>query len=1124
MTDIRQWLTDLRLEKYADLFEREEVGVANLATLTDAELKELGLPLGPRKTILAAAAKLKGPLDSSSSDSATRDEPSAADRSSEGPQAERRQLTVMFCDLVGSTELSQKLDPEVLRRLIRQYQDACVGSVARYEGHVAQFLGDGVLAYFGYPLAHEGEAERAIRAGLDIVERVDELSTDHKLQVRIGIDSGLVVIGQGEALSEQERTAIGDAPNVAARLQSLAKPGSVVISGRARQLSGGAFDYADLGRHELKGIDQPLQAWRVTGEKVVETRFDASTGGKTAPMVGREMELSVALQAWEQAKSGKQRVLLLCGEPGIGKSRILRAIREQLSQDRAQAWQYQCSPFFANTALYPVIANIERASGFDRNDSSELRLVKLEGLLKDRFGCSDLDLNLIGRLFDLPVEEKYGSLAMTPQKQKDETIRALADVAHGASEQQPLLFLFEDVHWSDPTTIEMLDHWLTRKDMKTLVVITYRPEFKPPWSGQSQVTQLMLSRLDAEQIEKVATRVADGKKLPKEIVEQIVQKTDGVPLFVEELTKAILETDIVSERKNEYVLNGPLTTLAIPATLHDSLMARLDRLAPTKEAAQIGACIGREFSHELLALVSTQTKEQLDDAVGQLLASELVFQRGEAENTAYAFKHALVQDAAYESLLKSKRAEIHAKIAHVLEERFLHTKDTEPELLAHHYTEAGLIEQAAPLWQKAGERALDRTALREALSHLETALGLIVQLPKSDSTDRFELDVRLTLGSAYFAFHGWQAVEVKEVLEPARVLARRLSDDEKLVPISYYIWFHHGMRCEYPETVAAAEEIQRVALKTKDSNARVTGSMTRACAHVWQGEFEQARALGDDVLAVYDYEQHRGLAPVYNHDVKCLTLVWAGAWHWILGYPEKARVACIEQMEHARKVGHPFNLLWGLSGGSIGLLFRRETDLLVDWLKEIRVIGRDLGMPVADLLSSWWGGYALIEQGRYSEGFEQLSPGAEHWRQTGGLHLIPYVNLMRARALAHMNDLSKAKVLIDDAINVVNRTGHRMHEAEVYRIRGEITLLGEPQTSEEAERDFLNSLQIATEQQAKGWELRSSTSLARLWQSQGKFKEAHDLLKPVYNWFTEGFDTKDLKEAKALLEELRVAA
>jgi len=1112
--NLRDWLAVHGLEKYAEPLAENAVDIDVLTQITEADLKDLGIPLGDRKRMLVATKTLAA---------ATIEQIVPTVESHAVSNAERRHLTVMFCDLVGSTELSQKLDPEALRELMRAYQQTCGQVIEKYDGHVAQYLGDGLMTYFGWPRAHEDDAERAIRAGLEIVEAVKEVAAPAPLHVRVGIATGPVVVGEtGAGDASVPKVAVGETPNVAARIQGLAHADQVLISPDTRRLVGGTFDLTDFGEHTLKGIVEPVRAWRVTGLAQAEGRFDAAHGEELTPLVGRDLELGLLMDRWARAQDGEGQVVLLSGEPGIGKSRILSALRDKLEGEGAMPMRFQCSPYYVNSAFWPSIDNFERALKFARDESPESKLDKLESLIVGHYQRPLADVRFIAAMLSIPCDERYGELAMTPQKFKDETLRALVDLTEAAANKQPSVMLYEDLHWADPTTLEVLDLMIDRvKTMPLLIVLTHRPEFQNRWADHGHVSALNLSKLTRAQSSAMVAKVAKGKALPPDLLEQILVKTDGVPLFVEELTKSILESAELTETADHYEYAGKSHSVTIPATLRDSLMARLDRFAPVKEIAQIGAAIGREFSYELVSAIAPLQKTQLDDALSKLTDSGLAFRRGTPPDATYIFKHALVQDAAYDSLLKSKRKELHGKMAKVIEEHFPETAENEPEVLAHHLTAAGETEAAIPLWQKAGERALERTALREALSHLESALALITQLPKSDSRDRFELDVRLTLGSAYFAFHGWVAIEVKEVLEPARELARQLSDYEKLLPITYFIWFHHGMRAEYAEAVAAAEEIQRVGAKSNDTKARVTGSMTGACAHVWKGEFEQARTMGDDVLAVYDFEAHRELAQIYNHDVKCLTLVWAGTWHWFLGYPEKARAACIEQLEHARNVGHPFNLLWGLSGGSMGLLLRRETDLLVDWLKELRVIGRDFGMPIADFLWSLWGGYLLIEQRRYREGYELLSPGIEHWRQTGGLHLFPYSNMMRAQALSQLNDPRGARALVDDAIAVIDSTGHRMHEAEVYRTRGEITLLeGLKASMREAERDFVHSLRIATEQRARGWELRTSTSLARLWQSQGKQKEAHELLAPVYDWFTEGFDTKDLMEAKALLEEL----
>ncbi len=661
----------------------------------------------------------------------------AADADAIAPSAERRQLTVLFCDLVGSTELSQKLDPEDYRELVQKYQSACTEVVSRFEGHIAQYLGDGLLVYFGFPQAHEDDAQRAVRAGLGVIEAVSRVVTPNgPLAVRVGIHTGLVVVGEVGSGSSQERLALGDTSNLAARLQALAPPGSVVLSDRTRRLLGAGFEVRDCGLHPLKGVAEPVQVWQALGAGDAESRFETTTHGRLPPMVGRELEFTVVLHAWARARSGKGQTVLLCGEPGIGKSRIVRALREKVGGEEVLVWQHQCSPYFVNSALYPVISRLERGLEFQRDDSPEQRLDKLERALRG-FGRPDFDANLIGRLLSLPAEERYGALSMTPQKQREETIRALNDVIVAAAGSRSLLMLFEDVHWADPTTLEFLEALLARLDrLHVLLVATYRPEFKPQWVGQPHVTALTLSRLDPEHTRAIATRVAGGRQLPEEIVTQIAAKTDGIPLFVEELTKAIVESGLLQERDGKLELSGPLPPLAIPLTLRDSLMARLDRLAPVKEVAQAGACIGREFGQELLELISPLSFGQLQQALDALVASELVYKRGQPPATTYVFKHALIQDAAYESLLKAKRAQIHAQIGQALEQHFPATAATQPELLAHHYTAAEMIEEAISYWKQAGELARRRVALQESIAHLERGIGLVERLKAGASGDR----------------------------------------------------------------------------------------------------------------------------------------------------------------------------------------------------------------------------------------------------------------------------------------------------------------------------------------------------------------------------------------------------
>ena len=625
---------------------------------------------------------------------------------------ERRQLTVMFCDLVGSTALSEKLDPEELRSLLHAYRTLCGDVIARYDGFVARYVGDGILTYFGWPTAHEEDAERAVRAALEIVHTVKRASSTENLSVRIGIATGPVVVGEPAGAGDQSKLAVGSTPNLAARLQGLATADQIVIAASTRRLVGNAFELTDLGEHDLKGIAEPVHAWRVERALVTESRFDANRGGSAlTPLVGREEELDLLLRRWSQARDGEGQVVLLSGEPGIGKSRILSALRERLEAQGVQALRFQCSPYYVNSAFWPIIDNFERALKFTRDETTDAKLDKLEALIVTHYGRPLADVRFVASILSIPCEQRYGALPMTPQKHKDETLRTLVD--HHRSGRPPATQrdAVRGCALGRPTTLEVLDLLIDRvRTVPLLVVLTHRPEFQSRWSEQGHVGALNLSKLTRAQSAAMVSTLAGGKALPAALLEQILTRTDGVPLFVEELTKSILESGELKEAGDHYEYGGSARAVTIPATLRDSLMARLDRFMPVKEIAQIGAAIGREFSYELIAAVAPMPQAQLDDALLRLCESGLAFRRGTPPDAVYTFKHALVQDAAYDSLLKSRRQELHAKIARVIEQRFPNIKTTEPEVLAHHLTAAGLAEAAIPLWQAAGELALKRMA------------------------------------------------------------------------------------------------------------------------------------------------------------------------------------------------------------------------------------------------------------------------------------------------------------------------------------------------------------------------------------------------------------------------------
>ena len=1123
MQDVKQWLDQLGLPQYAEVFERNAVDLDLLCELTDADLEKIGVhPLGHRKKLLKAIAelnslRLSAPAAHPIPEGWVPREPIIA-------QADRRQLTVMFCDLVGSTAMAERLDPEELRELMQAYRRACGEVVARYAGNVAQYLGDGLMVYFGWPSAHEDDAERGVRSALEIVQAVKGVSAVQPLAVRIGVATGAVVVGGGAGEDNAEtRLAVGETPNLAARLQGLAGPNEIVIAPATRHLVGDAFELTDLGARLLKGIAESVRAWRVDAPHRTEGRFEAAHGGVAlTPVVGRDEEVALLLRRWHQACGGEGQVVLVGGEPGIGKSRLTRLLRERLGQQPYMALRYQCSPYHLHSALYPAIDQFERAAGFAREDRAEQKLDKLQAILAGNAQQVAESAPLFAALLSLPTE-RYPPLKLSPQKQKEKTLEALAGQVEALAREQPLLIIYEDMHWIDPTSQEALDLLVPRLgDLRVLAIFTYRPEYRLRWTDQAHVTNLGLNRLGRQQATALVAELTGRRALPAEVLDQILARTDGVPLFIEELTKSILESKLLHQEGDRYFLGAPLPALAIPITLRDSLLARLDRLAPVREVAQIGACIGREFSYNLLAAVSPLHGGRFDDALEQLTEAGLVFRRGIPPNTLYTFKHALVQDAAYDSLLKSRRSQLHAQIARALENDFSEQIANEPELLAHHYTAAGMVDKAIVYWQKAGELALQRMALKEAIAHLNKGLELTGTLPASSDRDENELALQTRLGTAWSARRGWAAQEVEACFTPALRLAKSLNHRPSYLAVLHGLYAYDLVRGRVAESLKWVREMQSAAEALVDAELRIEGLANALCSNYYLGNLQEAHRHAVAIPDLYNPERGRQIEHVTNQDPMTLRGICGAPCLWLLGYPDQA-LRLREQTEaHARARGHPFGLCWVLTLGSWVFDLRGELDALLAHVDEGDQLSQTHSMDFFSKgLVPSFRAVAWVRVGRASEGIAQLRDACGQADALGGRLQIPYWRAVLAEGIARTGDIEQGLSQIEECLAQIERPGweERVWLAEVLRLKG--WMLQQQGKLEQAQQSLCAAIDIGRKQHAKSWELRASTSLAQLWKEQGNRREAYDLLAPTYGWFTEGFDTKDLREARALLDELK---
>ena len=1043
------------------------------------------------------------------------------------PGAERRQLTVMFCDLVDSTPLARQLVLEDLRDVVRAYQAVCADVIGQFDGYIAQYLGDGLLVYFGYPLAHEDDAQRAVRAGLGIIEALEalnmRLAQKHqvRLAVRLGIHTGLVIVDDIGDNDRREPLAIGETPNIASQIQSLATPNTVVISPHTARLVQGYFVCEAFGNRDLKGAETPMQLMRVLEVSGARSRLDLVSPGELTPMVDRTAETTLLLQHWAQVQEGMGHVIVLNGEAGIGKSRLAQVVKDQLKDEDYISLECRCSPYHENSAWYPLIDLCHRFLRWEPDEMPEARLQKLEGVLAQFALPLEETVPLLAALLSLPLPDgRYPPRGLTAQQERDETLEVMLSLVLELAAQRPVFFLVEDLHWADPSTLEFLTRLVEQVPTTHLcIVCACRPTFQVPWGNRSYLTEMTLSRLPQQYVEALVTGVTRGKPLPNEVLQQVMEKTDGVPLFVEELTKTLLEGELLHEVDGQYTLTAPLPVMSIPTTLHDSLMSRLDRLGTAKNVAQLGATLGRQFSYSLLHTIAPWDEAVLQQELGRLVESELVYQHGRASQTAYIFKHALVQETAYQSLARNTRQHYHQRIAEVLTETFPAMVETQPEMVAHHYTEAGMIEQAVSWWQRAGKYAIERSANAEAVHHLEKGLELLGTLPDTPERARQELEVQLTLTTPLKILRGHGAQDVERIYIRANELCQQVSETSQRFTALAGLRGVYTNQMAFRKALEVGNDLLQMAQMAQDPTLLLNAHGALGWNLFYLGDFISALEHLERGIANYNIQSPQSQPSETERLVMCLTYM---SWVlWFLGYPEKALNRIREALTLAEQLAYPYTLGRALAYAAELHKWRREPELARKQTDDLIALSIEHGFNRWLAFGMIRRGWSLSVLGAAEEGLAQCREGLTIWQGVGGKIGRLYQLLLLAEIYGQSGQSRKGLDLLDEACAILPTSTERFYEAELYRLRGELLLHRcDRQTFAEAEANFLQALDVARHQQAKSLELRVVMSLTRLWQEKGKLVEARQILPTSYRWFSEGFDTLDLQEAKVLLDAL----
>jgi class 3 adenylate cyclase/predicted ATPase len=1120
-TEVTEWLARHGLDQYARVFAENNIEYSVLPDLTENDLIKLGVSLGHRKKLLRAIEALTAapqPAGAATGVSNVAAAPASQDR-----EAELRQITVMFCDLVGSTQLSEKLDPEDLRVLIDAYRDVCRSAINRYGGEVASYAGDGVMASFGWPRAHEDDAVRAVHAALDIVSAVTNIPGSVTLASRVGVSSGLVVVrGFGAIGTAGSMDAVGETPNIAARLQTLAAPNTVLISESTKLLISATFDLEDLGFQEIKGATRSLHVYRVLAAKSIASRFEAAHEGSLTPLVGRNIELSLFLDRWQRAKEAEGQVTLLSGIPGVGKSRLIHELKSNIRDEPHFLLNHQCSPYYSQSAFHPIIEQITQAAELSDHDSSAEKLTKLNAYFaKSLDDPAELSF-LLAKLLSIPYENGNELSQLTPQQIKNKTIAKLVDMLLALSSRRPTLCIFEDAHWIDPSTLELLDLAISRIGRaRVLLAISCRPEFRPAWLTRANVTMHSLSRLSRSEVAAMVRGPLRGGGMSQTILDEIIDKADGVPLFIEELTSSVQRSPMRSRLEGgDFEQATEQAVIKVPATLHDALMERLDRVAPSHRVAQIAAVIGREFSFDLLSFAAGIRDDDLRSALSVLEEADIIFRVDILPSVRFAFKHVLLRDAVYNSLLRARRQEIHAGIAAILETHFHGLVENQPEILAYHYGEAGNYQSAVKYWRAAGLRAVAHSANLEAIAHFRKALELLAAVPETPERNEQESEIQLALGIPLIAVRGYAAGETREAFARARELCLKLDNAANYFQALFGLWGHSWMSAKHDQALNMANEFVSKSRPSADAVVSSVAHRVMGSTLLTIGDFQSARGHFEQTIALSNVMGKQALHSQYMVEPRAASLLLLSWALWFLGYPDQSSSRASEALRLANDLSHPYTIAFAQYITSVVRLFRGDADRALASAEESLKISREQRFSLYVVLSTMSRGRALGDLGRLEEAKAEMERGLDDARKTGVGFMLPMMQSWLADAYARSGDNESALSVVEKTLSDLNDVTGRSWEAELWRQRAQLLLVRDGTAATIAEVQLKEAIAIARRQSAKALELRAASTLAALWRTQRRFDEVRGLIEPIYAWFEEGTDTVDLRRAREIRDGL----